>query len=117
MSRADCAFCQPLPRERILAETDVAIAFLDGFPVSKGHTLIIPKRHVPSVFDLRGSEFLMLWSEVAAIRKLLADKYHPAGFNIGVNDGAAAGQTVRHAHIHIIPRHAGDVPDHRGGAQ
>ena len=117
MNRADCPFCQPLPQERILAESDIFIAFFDGYPVSEGHALVIPKRHVASLFDLPEPEFQEIWAQVAAIRRLLAERFHPAGFNIGVNDGRAAGQTIGHAHIHIIPRYEGDVPDPRGGVR
>ena len=83
--------------------------------MSKGHTLIIPKRHVASLFDLPEPSSSKSGRRSPPSARLLADKYHPAGFNIGVNDGKAAGQTVGHAHIHIIPRYEGDVPDPRGG--
>jgi diadenosine tetraphosphate (Ap4A) HIT family hydrolase len=115
MNRPLCPFCQPLPPERVLAASDSFVAFLDGFPVSTGHTLVIPKRHVASLFDLPERDYRELWSLVAGVRKLLAEKFHSAAFNIGVNDGTEAGQTVGHAHIHVIPRYAGDVPDPRGG--
>ena len=117
MNSADCPFCQPLPKERILAESDIFIVFFDGFPVSQGHTLIIPRQHVASLFDLPENEQQELWAQVGVARSLLAEKYRPAGFNVGLNDGRAAGQTVGHAHIHIIPRYAGDVPDPRGGVR
>jgi diadenosine tetraphosphate (Ap4A) HIT family hydrolase len=115
MHQTTCLFCQPLPPERVLVASDAFVAFFDGFPVTPGHTLVIPKRHVPSLFDLPEREYLELWAQVAEVRKKLAEKFHPSGFNIGVNDGPEAGQTVGHAHIHIIPRYAGDVPDPRGG--
>ena len=115
MDHTDCPFCQPLPPERVLATSDATVAFLDGFPVSPGHALVIPKRHVASLFDLPEPEYRELWALVAEVRKRLAEKFHATAFNIGVNDGAGAGQTVGHAHIHVIPRYAGDVPDPRGG--
>ena len=116
MKRSACPFCH-LPPERILRETATTLAFFDGYPVTEGHALVIPKWHVTSIFELSPEELTALWAEVATIRKLLADKYRPDAFNIGVNDGAAAGQTVRHAHIHVIPRRNGDAVDPRGGVR
>jgi diadenosine tetraphosphate (Ap4A) HIT family hydrolase len=98
-------------------ESARAIALLDGFPVSEGHTLVIPRRHVASVFDLTANEQLELWELVGRTRQLLIAKHGIAGFNIGVNDGTAAGQTVAHAHVHVIPRRSGDVSDPRGGVR
>jgi diadenosine tetraphosphate (Ap4A) HIT family hydrolase len=89
--------------------------FRDGFAVSLGHTLIIPKRHVESLYELTDAEQSHLWTLTALVRKQLADDLNPDGFNIGINDGFAAGQTVKHAHIHVIPRWKGDVEDPRGG--
>jgi len=98
-----------------IATNEYAIAFPDGFPVSDGHTLIVPRRHVSSLWDLSASELEAIWKLAGEVRALLASEHSPDGFNVGVNDGAAAGQTVDHAHLHIIPRYAGDVPDPRGG--
>ena len=106
---------KPIAPERIIAETDDAIAFLDGYPVSKGHTLVIAKELTASIYDLPPAVQAELWRLVADVKKILTEKYHPDGFNIGVNDGPAAGQTIAHAHIHIIPRYKGDSPDPRGG--
>lgn len=114
VSQPPCPFCQ-LTKERVFLETDRTLAFFDGFPVNEGHALVIPKRHVASIFDLPPDELAALWLQVAVVRQLLADKYHPDAFNIGVNDGVAAGQTVPHAHIHVIPRRKGDTADPRGG--
>ncbi len=111
-----CPFCC-LAEDRIWLETPTTFAFLDGFPVSEGHALVIPRRHVASLFDLPADEQASLWAEVARVRALLLAKHHPDGFNIGVNDGTAAGQTVPHAHIHVIPRYTGDLPDPRGGVR
>ena len=99
-----CPFCT-LPPERILLTNAVGWVIRDGFPVSPGHTLIIPKRHVGSFFDLVQAQ-----ADIAA-------EFLPAGYNVGINDGAAAGQTVPHLHIHLIPRFQGDVPDPRGGVR
>jgi diadenosine tetraphosphate (Ap4A) HIT family hydrolase len=98
-------------------ETDHSIAFTDGYPVAPGHTLIVPRRHVGSIFDLVPEERAALWDLVAQIRGALVQALHPDGFNIGINDGTAAGQTVMHAHLHVIPRWTGDVPDPRGGVR
>lgn len=114
MHRNECPFCN-LPGQRILLETDTTLAFFDGYPVTEGHSLVIPKRHVASVFELPPEELTALWLQVSTVRNLLAEKYRPDAFNVGVNDGPAAGQTVPHAHIHVIPRRNGDTPDPRGG--
>ncbi len=94
---------------------DAAAVVLDAFPISEGHTLIIPKRHIELLFDLPGDDLAEVWALVAKVRQVLKRKYQPDGFNIGVNEGRAAGQTIGHAHVHVIPRRAGDVPDPRGG--
>jgi len=113
VSQTQCPFCN-LPKERIIRQTETTLAFFDGFPITEGHTLVVPKRHVASIFDLPENEFAALWQEVALVRNLLAD-LKPEGFNIGVNDGTVAGQTVPHGHIHVIPRRKGDTADPRGG--
>ena len=111
-----CPFCS-LPRERIVFESELALGFHDGFPVSPGHTLIIPKRHVASFFETTMDEQLALLRILKIARADLDHLLHPAGYNIGINDGAAAGQTVPHLHIHLIPRYEGDRPDPRGGVR
>jgi diadenosine tetraphosphate (Ap4A) HIT family hydrolase len=95
--------------------TPSAIAFSDLFPVTGGHTLVIPRRHVTSIFDLPKNEFFEIWALVSDVRTKINELDAPGGFNIGINDGAAAGQTIPHAHIHVIPRRIGDVQDPRGG--
>jgi len=111
-----CPFCN-LPKERIFIETETALAFFDGYPVSKGHALVIPKRHVAGLFDLPQDELQAVWNLVAKVRAAVNDKNHPDGFNVGLNEGDAAGQTIGHAHVHIIPRYKGDAPDPRGGVR
>jgi diadenosine tetraphosphate (Ap4A) HIT family hydrolase len=115
-SRIDCPFCCH-ERRGVLVESDFALAILDGYPVTEGHTLVIPKRHVASLFDLSEVEQAAIWRIVAEVRRLLVERYHPDGFNVGLNDGKAAGQTVMHAHVHVIPRRQGDVADPRGGVR
>ena len=114
--RAECPFCG-LRSAKVWLANDHAIALRDSFPISKGHTLVIPKRHVKSVFDLADAEQQAIWSLVAEVRKKLAEELNPDAFNVGVNDGEAAGQTVPHAHVHVIPRFKGDVADPRGGVR
>jgi diadenosine tetraphosphate (Ap4A) HIT family hydrolase len=89
----------------------------DGFPISPGHTLIIPRRHIGSFFELTGGERTSLLVLLDQAKEDLDGKFQPDGFNIGINDGAAAGQTVPHLHIHLIPRFLGDRPDPRGGVR
>ena len=113
---APCPFCS-LPRDRVLHERETAFAIRDGFPVSPGHTLIIPGRHVASFFEVTDAERADLMSLLAAARDDLDREFRPAGYNIGINDGAAAGQTVPHLHIHLIPRYVGDRDDPRGGGR
>jgi diadenosine tetraphosphate (Ap4A) HIT family hydrolase len=114
MTATECPFCN-LAENRIWVQTDSAIAFLDNFPVSPGHTLVIPGDHIGALMELPENDFKEIWELVAHVRKLLIEKDKPDGFNIGINEGVAAGQTVAHAHIHIIPRFNRDVPDPRGG--
>jgi len=111
---ADCVFCH-LEESKQLFSNSLAVAIADGFPVSRGHTLIIPKRHFASLFDATSEERLALWELVEQAQQYLLSKYLSDGFNIGINDGVAAGQTVMHLHIHLIPRYAGDIVDPRGG--
>lgn len=116
MTQNQCPFCDSDAGRNFL-ENDFAVAFPDGFPVTEGHTLVVPKRHVASLFDLPEEEQAALWSLVALVRGKLMAELQPDGFNVGLNDGPAAGQTVMHAHVHIIPRRKGDVPDPRGGVR
>lgn len=100
-----------------MLENDFAAAFPDGFPIAEGHTLVVPKRHVASLFDLSDEEQEAVWMLVAQVRGGLISELKPDGFNVGLNDGPAAGQTVMHAHVHVIPRRRGDVADPRGGVR
>jgi diadenosine tetraphosphate (Ap4A) HIT family hydrolase len=110
----DCPFCNP-KAEIISLTSEHGWAIRDSFPISNGHTLIIPKLHIPRFFGLAPDVQVVLWQLVGEACKRLAEEFQPDGFNIGLNDGEAAGQTVMHTHIHIIPRWKGDVPDSRGG--
>lgn len=112
-----CTFCE-LPEERVIAENELCYAIRDGFPVTPLHTLVIPKRHVSDYFDL-------FQPELNGIRRMLQDlrssiqneDQSVTGFNVGVNAGEAAGQTIFHCHVHLIPRRDGDVPNPRGGVR
>jgi diadenosine tetraphosphate (Ap4A) HIT family hydrolase len=111
-----CPFCS-LPVERFVLQSEHAVVIRDGFPVSPGHTLVIPRRHVASFFEVTDAERADLMSLLTAARDDLERQFSPAGYNIGINDGAAAGQTVPHLHIHLIPRYDGDRDDPRGGVR
>ena len=117
MTNTDCPFCTINPTVEVLAETREAMAILDSFPVNPGHTLIIPRRHVAGYFDLTPDEQQALWQLVNTTKTLLENRYHPDGFNIGINVGATAGQSVMHVHIHLIPRYKGDVEQPKGGVR
>ena len=111
-----CPFCT-IERERVMASNSLAFVIRDGFPVSPGHTLAIPIRHVGSFFDLSPPEQNALFDLVRDQKPTLDAQFRPDSFNIGINDGPAAGQTVPHVHIHLIPRYRGDVADPRGGVR
>ena len=116
MSEVSCPFCA-LPAERILILADEALVIRDAFPVSPGHTLVIPRRHIGSFFELTDAERACMVELLAQAKAELDLSFQPDGFNIGINDGAAAGQTVPHLHLHLIPRYRGDAPDPRGGVR
>ena len=112
----NCPFCT-LPRERLVFESELAFVIRDGYPVSPGHTLVIPRRHVASFFETTSEEQASLLKLLNLARIEIGQQFKPEGFNIGINDGAAAGQTIAHLHIHLIPRYAGDRDDPRGGVR
>jgi diadenosine tetraphosphate (Ap4A) HIT family hydrolase len=111
-----CPFCN-LPPHRIVENSEYGVVIRDGFPISPGHTLIIPKRHVGSFFELFPDERDDIMKLMDRAKKELDHRHSPQGYNIGINDGAAAGQTVPHLHIHLIPRYQGDRGDPRGGVR
>jgi diadenosine tetraphosphate (Ap4A) HIT family hydrolase len=112
-----CPLCVRAGTAQVLASNALALAVPDGYPLSLGHSLVIPRRHVADLFDLDSDEQAAVWTLVAAVREVVQRSHGPAGFNVGANVGAAAGQTVAHAHVHVIPRYVGDVPDPRGGVR
>ena len=109
-----CPFCTTAP-EKIVAQNAHTFTVRDTLPVSPGHTLILPKRHIASIFEATKEEVAALWAAVQQAKSELLKEFAPDGFNIGINDGLASGQTILHLHIHIIPRYKGDMPDPRGG--
>lgn len=115
MAGNDCIFCKP--QREILAQNAHAIAVFDTYPVSPGHSLILPLRHVVTIWDLPEDEYLACYALVRALKPVLEARFKPDGFNVGVNCGEAAGQSVWHAHIHVIPRFKGDTPFPKGGVR
>jgi len=111
-----CPFCN-LPPERIIDSNDLALVIRDAYPVSSGHTLVIPKRHIDSWFEITQSEQQALLDLLAKAKAILETEFKPDGYNIGINDGPTAGQTVPHLHMHLIPRYEGDQEDPRGGVR
>lgn len=116
MHKKTCPFCT-LPKTRIIQRNSTGLCIRDGFPVSLGHTLIIPHRHVGSFFELIDAERSDLLELLDWAKHQLTQEYQPDGWNIGINDGPVAGQTVPHLHIHLIPRYSGDLADPRGGVR
>ncbi len=119
MKNKPCPFCEKAKTNRGLTLAgDLAAAFPDAFPVTAEHHLIIPRRHVPDFFDLTNAEHLALLELARELQaKLLQDDSSIKGFNLGVNVGVIAGQTVFHCHLHLIPRREGDVEDPSGGVR
>ena len=111
-----CPFCT-LPLERIIDSNDLALVIRDGYPVSPGHTLVIPKRHIGSWFEITPEEQSAMLVLLGKAKAILEEEFKPDGYNIGINDGPTAGQTVPHLHLHLIPRYKGDLEDPRGGVR
>ena len=109
-----CIFCEHYIMKNYILENELAFAIYDKYPVSKGHVLVIPKRHYASYFDATPEEVTAINELIIQIKEIL-DELKPDGYNIGINVGEAAGQTVFHLHIHVIPRYSGDVDNPRGG--
>lgn len=107
----------PFPQKQKLLENEFAYAIYDAFPVSPGHSLIVPRRIVADYFDLEAVEKRAMWKLVDDMREYLRASFKTSYFNIGVNCGEPAGQTIAHVHIHLIPRYPGDTPNPRGGVR
>jgi diadenosine tetraphosphate (Ap4A) HIT family hydrolase len=111
---AECPFCNV---RAPLVENELAFVIFDRYPVSPGHVLILPKRHIASFFDTTPDECMAMLSLLSEMRRRTDTKLTPDGYNIGVNVGEAAGQTVGHVHMHLIPRYHGDMENPRGGVR
>ncbi len=112
----ECVFCEALANgSRVILATFHFFAVFDRYPVNRGHMLIIPKRHHRDIFSMEAGEWLELAPTIYKVRAYLDKEFYPKGYNIGINCGEAAGQTVMHSHIHVIPRYDGDVENPRGG--
>ena len=112
-----CEIVSEMPPAEIFDESELVLAVTDNFPVGKGHTLIVPKRHIGSFFDSTQDERMELTAMLDRVKARLDEMYQPDAYNIGINDGPAAGQSVPHLHIHLIPRYVGDVENPRGGVR
>ena len=114
---SDCLFCN-IPQERIVLENDLAYVARDGYPVTEMHSMIIPKRHIRDYFDLTTDELLACDQLIRSLKEEISNSDSSVdGFNIGMNSGESAGQTIFHCHIHFIPRRTGDVENPRGGVR
>ncbi|MBE9192981.1 HIT domain-containing protein [Gloeocapsopsis crepidinum LEGE 06123] len=110
-----CLFCNPHQHLKILTESATAYAIFDGYPTSKGHALVIPKRHVSNYFQLPFKEQTACWLMVNKVQEILNKEFAPDGFNVGININREAGQNMMHTSIHIIPRYKGDTVSGKGG--
>jgi diadenosine tetraphosphate (Ap4A) HIT family hydrolase len=116
MEERPCTFCAR-DEGRLISSDALTVTIRDAFPVAPGHTLLIPRRHVSSWFDLADGERRALFRAADAARARLDAELRPDGYNLGINVGGAAGQTVWHVHVHLIPRYWGDVEEPRGGVR
>lgn len=112
----DCLFCKwKEDKEKIVLENEFAFARFDEFAVSKGHLLFMTKRHVKDFFKTNIQERQAIFELIDKAKKLIDERFQPTGYNIGMNCGQSAGQSVMHIHVHLIPRYDGDVENPRGG--
>ena len=116
MSARPCPFCHP-DQSRVFHEGKLVMGLWDSFPVSEGHVLLIPRRHVATWFDATPEEQRELMATIDVARENILARFSPDGFNLGVNIGEVAGQTIFHLHLHVIPRYRGDVEDPTGGVR
>jgi diadenosine tetraphosphate (Ap4A) HIT family hydrolase len=113
----DCKFCDRIAHHDFAVANEHAVAFADSFPLTPGHTLVVPRLHAVDLFDLEVNQRAAVWALVDTVHDQVAAAHSPDGFNIGVNVREAAGQTIPHAHVHVIPRYTGDAADPRGGVR
>ena len=112
-----CVFCDRIKNGEYFYENDKMVALYDAYPVSKGHTLVVPKRHFDDFFQATEGEIKAFHNAIKTVRKILDDLYLPDAYNIGVNIGEEAGQTIEHMHVHLIPRYLNDMQDPKGGVR
>jgi len=117
MEKDYCLFCDRDNKKehKIILENDFCYARWDNFPVSRGHLEVVPKPHISSFFDINKEQLVQLYTLIKEAKTMIQKEYSPDGYNIGINEGDAAGRTVHHLHIHLIPRYRGDVEDPHGG--
>lgn len=114
----ECLFCKwKNEKEKIILENQVSFAVFDEFAVSKGHIIFMTKRHVKDFFETTREERIAIFELIDEAKKMIDKKYNPSGYNIGMNCGVSAGQSVMHIHVHLIPRYDGDVENPRGGVR
>lgn len=113
----NCLFCEFIRTQKPIVQNNTFFAKYDKYPVSKGHVLLIPKRHVETFFDLGKQEIDDFFCLLLNVRQIIQKNFQPDGFNIGINIGTAAGQTIMHLHIHLIPRYIGDIEHPEGGVR
>ena len=113
----NCFFCNAINKKDFALENELAVARFDDFPVNKGHLEVIPKRHVKDWWETTQEERIAIFNLIDEAKKIVDEKYSPDGYNIGMNLGEVAGQSVMHLHVHLIPRYSGDVPNPRGGVR
>ena len=110
----DCPFCGDPKR---IIENELAYADYDTYPVSAGHCLIVTRRHIAEYFEATAEEKAAIWELLDAVKPIIDREFEPDGYNVGVNVGSAAGQSIPHLHVHLIPRYAGDVENPQGGVR
>jgi len=105
-----CLFCEKddTQKNKVICENDLAYSRWDNSPISKGHAQVVPKRHVVSFFDLKGDELIQIFRLLKETKQLIDERFHPDGYNLGVNEGEVAGRRINHLHIHMVPRYFGD---------
>ncbi len=112
----NCFFCTQ-PKEKLILEDNVFFSIYDAAPVSPGHAIVVPKFHIVSFFDMLPDMASDMHAFILKVKEKVDAKYKPHGYNIGINDGRAAGRSIDHLHVHLIPRYNGDVPNPRGGVR
>ncbi|NOX10109.1 MAG: HIT family protein [Gammaproteobacteria bacterium] len=112
----ECIFCDPVDEKNVI-QNDLCYARWSNYEVSKGHMLVVPFRHLAGYFEATDEEKAAIWALVDEGKGLIDQLHHPDGYNVGINIGEAAGQTIMHLHVHIMPRYKGDMEDPRGGVR